>query len=279
MGLLDELEQEAERRRAEAAVQAAARGDREQVWREHLAPAMASLAAYLEKLTANLGYLKRRARLEYQLPGYGPVVAYADPEFQLNSAPTKTAHDITLEWAGQVAVEECPMLDVEGIARIKALQGVFQGHRLSGLVESRKNANGEAVWARFQARGRVPLKLHVIAEQDTGVARMQFTNLEGFGSSGRSFSAEQLNAELFDALGRFITREDLEFARERLPDDLRRQLRSRIERDQLKREWEQKLSRQLEEDEARVLATMAPGARAGSLLGRLRLAALKLVGR
>ena len=279
MGLLDELEQEAERRRAEAAAQAAARGDREQIWTEQLAPAMRSLADYLEKLTANLGFLERRTRFDYQIAGYGPVVAYADPGFTLKSAPTKIAHEITLEWTAQVAPEECPVVDVEGVARVKALQGLFQNHRLSGLVESRKNANGEPVAARFQARGRVPLRIHVHADLESCVARMQMLNMEGFGTSSRSFGAEQLNAELFDALGRFIAREELEFAREPLSDDLRRQLRSRIERDQLKREWEQKLSRKLEEDEARVLATMSPGARSGSLLGRLRLAALRLVGR
>lgn len=279
MGLLDELEQEAERRRAEAAAQAAVLGDREQVWSQQLAPAMASLVAYLEKLTANLGFLKRRARFEFPLAGYGVVVAYADPEFQLKSTPGRTSHEVAMEWVAQVAGEECPVVDVEGTARIKALQAAFQGHRLTGLVEARKNANGEPVAARFQARGRVPLRLQVLAEQDSAVARMQFTNLEGFGSSGRSFAASQLTPELFDALGRFITREQLEFAREDLPEDLRKQLRTRVERDQLKREWEQKLARQLQEDEARVLATMAPGLRAGSLLGRLRLAARKLVGR
>lgn len=279
MGLLDELEQEAERRRAEAAAQAAAHGDREQAWNQQLAPAVASLAAYLEKLTAHLGFLKRRARFEFQLPGYGPVVAYADPEFQLKSTPARATHEITLEWVAQVASEECPALDIEGTARIKALQATFQAHRLTGLVEARKNANGDPVAARFQARGRVPLRLQVLAEQDSAVARMQFTNLEGFGSSGRSFAAGQLTPELFDALGRFITREQLEFGREDLPEDLRKQLRTRVERDQLKREWEQKLARQLKEDEARVLAVMAPGVRAGSLLGRIRLAALKLVGR
>src|SRR5690606_25717657 len=110
-GLLDELEQEAERRRAEAAAQAAAHGDREQAWNQQLAPAVASLAAYLEKLTAHLGFLKRRARFEFQLPGYGPVVAYADPEFQLKSTPARATHEITLEWVAQVASEECPALD------------------------------------------------------------------------------------------------------------------------------------------------------------------------
>ena len=276
VGLLDELEQEAERRRAEQAASEALRGDREATWKQVLGPAMVELAGYLEKLTANLGFLKRRARFVFELPGYGPVVAYAEPEFQLRSTPGRNSHEITLEYVAQVAQDECPVLDVEGVTRVRALSAAFQQHRLSGMQDARKGANGEPVAARFHARGRIPLKVVVSADQDSCVARMQFQNMEGFGATGRSFAAEQMTAELFDALGRFITREDLDFGREHLPDDVRQQLRSRVERDQLKREWENRLSTQLEEDEARVLATMAG---AGSWMGRLRLAALRLVRR
>ena len=279
MGLLDELEQEAERRRAEQAQGAVARENREQVWAEQLAPAMRALADYLEKLTANLGFLKRRPRYAFEIPAYGPVIAYADPEFQLRSEATRGSHEICLEFAAIVAPEECPLIEVEGPTRVKALDGAFQQRRLSGMHDARKNANGEPVAARFQARGRIPLRIVVSADAPTCVARMQLQNMEGFGNSSRTLAPAQVTPELFDALGRFITREDLAFARERLPDDMRQQLRSRIEREQLKRDWEQKLARQLEDDEARVLATMAGAARPGSLLGRLGLAARRLVRR
>lgn len=279
MGLLDELEQEAQRRRAEAAAGAAVREDRDRIWAEQLAPAMRELAAYLEKLTAQLGFVKRRMRFDYELPGYGAVVAYAEPQFQLRSTPARATHEISLEFAAQVASEECPVLEVEGVTRVRTLSTAFQQRRLSGLQEARKNANGEQVGGRFQARGRVPLRVVVNADQETCVARVQFENMEGFGSTARVLQPAQLTAELFDALGRFIAREDLDFARERLPEDVRAQLRSRIERDQLKRDWEHKLARDLREDEARVLATMARGSRPGSLLGRLRLGARRLLRR
>lgn len=259
VGLLDELEQEAERRRAEQAGDAAAREGRDKVWADQLGPAMRALAEYLEKLTANLGYLKRRARFAYELPGYGPVVAYADPEFQLRSTPAQRSHEISLEYFAQVATEECPNIEVEGLTRVRTLSGAFQQQRLSGMQDARKNANGEPVAARFQARGRIPLRIVVNADQETCVARMQLHNMEGFGASTRSFTPDQLTPELFDALGRFLARDDLDFARERLPDAMRQQLRSRIERDQLKRGWEEKLAVQLKDDEARVRAVMAGG--------------------
>jgi hypothetical protein len=84
---------------------------------------------------------------------------------------------------------------------------------------------------------------------------------------------------LFDALGRFIARDESSFAQESVGDDLRRQLQTKIQRDQLKRDWEGKLSRQIGDDEARVLSYMGSAGRPGSVLGRITLAARKLVGR
>lgn len=280
MGLLDELEQEAEGRRSQEAKVDAEREAREVLWKEKLRPAAAELAAYLKKLTEQLTFLKRRTRVTYPLLGYGDVVAYVEPQYDFRDTPGKTVHEITLEFGAQIASEECPNLVVEGQGKVRALSGVFQQSRIGGMTEPRKNANGELIAARFQARGKIPLKLSVTADRDTCVARMSFVNLEGLGSSTRSFAPELLNEALFDSLGRFIARDEASFAQESLGEDVRRQLQNRIQRDQLKRGWEEKLSRQLADDEAKVLSYMGSGGAApGSVLGRLRLAARKLIGR
>lgn len=277
MGLLDELEQEAERRRASDAAALADREARERVWNEQLAPAMRDLAAYLRALCDKLRYLERRARVCFAMAGYGDVVAYVEPKFDLRDQPTGLQHEIQLDFGAQVASDECPSLQVEGAMRVRALSGVFEQHRLSGMQDARKNGNGEVVAARFQARGRIPMSLRIRADQGGGVARMHLVNLEGFGTSSRVFAPERLTPELFDALGRFLAREDDAFAREDLPADLRRQLSRTVERDQLKRQWEHKLARQLREDEARVLSLMSGPSRA--IFGRLRLATMRLIGR
>lgn len=279
MGLLDELEQEAERRRGEEARAQADSEAREALWRDRLSPAMESLAAYLKKLTEQLAFLKRRTRVSYALAGYGEIVAYVEPVYELRHTPGKTQHEIQLDFGAQIAPEECPNLEVEGASKVRALAGLFQQHRIANQGEVRKSASGEAVGARFQARGRIPLRLTVNADRDGGVARLSFVNFEGLGSSSRSFAPELLTEELFDALGRFIAREELSFAQESLGADVRRQLQTKIQRDQLKREWEGKLARQVGEDEAQVLSYMGRAGRPGSVLGRLALAARKLVGR
>ncbi|HET6604699.1 MAG TPA: hypothetical protein VFG21_10920 [Xanthomonadaceae bacterium] len=271
MGILDELEREAEQRRQAEADAEAGRSERERIWTEQLAPRLAELGRYLEQLVATLRYLERRATVRYALPGYGEVVAEVEPQFSLRVAPGSGRFEIELEFAAQVVSEQCPQVRVTGVTRVTTLQNVFQQHRLSGLSEPRRNANGEVLEALFVARGRIPMRVHVLGERSADSVRMQFTNMEGFGESGRSFGPGQLTPELFDALGRFIARQDTAFTQEQVSDEVRARLKARIDGDQLKREWERKLSRQLHEDEARVLATMAPGAR-GTLLGRLRLA-------
>lgn len=280
MGLLDELEQEAERRRAEEAERAAAVHAREANWLERLEPAMRALEAYLKQLTDQLAFLKKSTRVVYPLPPYGDIVAYIEPTYTLRGrAPAKNSYEILLEFSANVAPDECPLIENESGARLKGLIGVLQPLRLNGMTDVRKNGSGEIIAARIRAKGRIPLSVLITADLESGVAKMAFQNLEGFGQSSRSFRPEQLDAALYDALGRFITREEPHFAQEAVSDDIRRQLQTRIQHEQMKREWETKLSRQLAEDESKALESLDPSLRPGSLLGRLRLLSRRLFGR
>jgi hypothetical protein len=279
MGLLDELEREAERQRQEEARQAALREQRERAWADKLEPAMRALEAYLRQLTEKLAFIKKRIRVVFPLHGYGEVVAYVEPNFVIRSEPGKLSHEITVEMIGQVASEECPAIVADSMTRVRTLQSILQQVNLGGLSDTRKNPNGDVIAGRFQAKGKIPMALNVRADLESGVARFGFVNLEGFGQSSRQFTPEQLSAEMFDALGRFLTREDLRFAQESVSEDVRRQLQSKIARDQLRREWEGKLARQLGEDEARVVQSLDPAARPSWVLGKLRLMSVKLFGR
>jgi hypothetical protein len=271
MGLLDDLEKEAERQRASHALAADERELRDQRWNEQILPAMRALDNYLQRLTRNLAFLKKRSRTLYALPGYGDVVAYIEPSYVQQSTPAATTYEIILEGLATVASEECPLLVCENPTRVRSVAAALKPHRLTGISEARKNANGEILSAQFQAKGRIALKLSIQADCESGQVRMSFQNFEQLGTTARTFQGGDLDEKLFDALGRFITREDQRFGQEEVPDDIRRQLQSRIQRDQIRRQWETKLSRQLHEDEARVIASLDPSLRPGGLMGRLRL--------
>ena len=269
MGLLDDLEKQAERLREEEALKAGNDVDREAVWKDRLEPSMRALEDYLKRLTENLKLLKKRIRIVYTAHGYGEVVAYVDPVFVLRSETPARSYTIILEMVGQVASEECPLLVADNMTRVKTLSSVLQQHRLGGMFDTSKNINGDVTAAKFQARGKFPMVLTIQAEQESGIARFAFSNMEGFGQSARQFNAEQMTEQLFDALGRFLTREDSGFAQESLGENVRRDLQTKLQRENAQRDWESKLAMQLAEDEATVLRSLDPSLRPG-LLGGLR---------
>ena len=184
MGLLDDLERESAQRRAVGG--APTEEPKEGLWTERLGPAVQRLYEYLKKLTAHLTFLKRRIRVSFSLPGYGDVIAYIDPVYSLKATPSNDSVEIVLECFAQVASDECPVLDVEGVVRVETLSSTFSKHRIAGLQEGRKNANGDVVAGRFQARGRIPLRLLIEAGQSLGVARLTLSNFYGFATTIRS---------------------------------------------------------------------------------------------
>jgi hypothetical protein len=280
MSLLDELEQQAQREREEQSLATASRQERERYWKEHLLPAMQSLDAYLQRLTGNLSFLKRQIRVKYPVPGYGDIVADIEPAFSLESTPAPSSYDIVLEGVAVVATDACPVVECDTQARVRSVSGVLQQQKLGGMTEIRRSPDGgDPLAARFQARGRISLLLQVHADVGSGQARISFQNFEGFTQSARSFNAEQLNAELFDALGRFIMREQTGFAQEALDEDVRRRLQARLRRDRQKRQLEQKLQRQFRGDQQELTETLDPPLRPNGFMSRLRALSQRLSGR
>lgn len=269
MGLLDELEQEASRRRNAESGEEAERQARETHWREQLQPAAIRLGAYLTKFAATLSAAERRIRLVYAVPGYGDVVAFGEAPFECRVTPGQAQHEIEFSFAAQVSPEESTLVVAETPGKVRLVNSLLQQHHLSGLHDVSKNANGEVVSGRFQARGRVPVKAQVLASAETGNLRISFTNVEAFGSAQRIFTADALTDELFDTLGRYLLRQIAGFSRDKVGADVRRQLQTQVQRDQVRREWEAKLAVQLREDEARVKSLMAASASPSAFIGRI----------
>jgi len=259
MGLLDELEAEAERRRAAAAAEVDQAAERDRIWREVTLPGMAALADYLKQLSETLGLVEHRPRFAYPLDGYGEVHAEVEPTYRLTNEPRGHQHTIQFEFGANVVSEACASISVSGISRVKAIAGLLQQKGLSGQLDPKYNDNREVIEARFQARGKFPMKLEVFAEQHADGVQFRMSNLDGFGASQRRFRGDQLNAELFDALGRFLARETTRFAGETLAEPVRQKLQDKVARERELRDWSERIEEQLKDGETRVRASMAGG--------------------
>ncbi|HET9048015.1 MAG TPA: hypothetical protein VFN29_03495 [Chiayiivirga sp.] len=259
MGLLDELEQEAARRNADEAGEAE-RLAREKHWKEQLQPAAVRLGEYLTRFGKSLVAAERRIRLSYAIAGYGEVVAFGEAPFDCRIVPGAAQHEIEFVFAAQASPGDCTLVVADTPSKVRFIGGILQNHHLSGLHDVSKNANGEVISGRFQARGRIPVKVHAVASAESGNLKLSVSNVEAFGILTSTWTADALTDEAFDRIGRYLLRDLPTLSREKLDANTRRQLQSQIQRDQIKREWEAKLSMQLREDEAKVIALMAPSA-------------------
>lgn len=244
VGLLDELEQEAQRRKASSGDAAKRKAEREEVYRTQIEPGMGALYEYLQKLTANLKILTPKKPLRYQLGGYGEIVGYIEHDYELLVSTQPASREVKLQFHCAVASDECPTIEVQGATKIKAVAGAFQRYHLGGLFDPKKDASGEIVSARFNAKGRLTLLALFAGDAETAVVRMTFTNFEGLGTVTKTVTGGQLDEALFDDIGRFLTREPNTLLNETLSDSYRMQLRTKVQQDQIKRRWETKINEQ-----------------------------------
>lgn len=280
MGLLDDLEQEAQRRKAGVDDQDRAKTEREAAYRTQLEPGMSALHEYLTKLTQNLSFIKPRKTFNYALPGYGDLVLQVEHEYDLKISSQPASKEIRLSFPCPILTEECPNVEVLGTTKVKTVAGAFQRFHIGGVTVTKKDANGEVLAATVRARGRIVLAAVFSADADSGVVRMQFQNFDQLGGQQtKTITAEQFNESIYDEIGRYIAREPNNLFREALPDDYRKQLRTKVQQEEMKRRWEAQMSQRQRDELAEMerkqglagkLTKVVDQVKVGSFLGKLR---------
>jgi hypothetical protein len=284
VGLLDELEQQAQQRKANADDAGKRKSEREEIFRTQLDPGMTALHDFLGKLVANLKILQPKKQLHYALAGYGDIVGYIEHDYDLKVTPQPASKEITLSFPCVIASEECPTIEVLSANKVRTVASAFQRYHLGGgMQDPKKEGNGEIVSARFNARGKIILQATFFADADSALVKTTFVNFDALGTATKTFPPGQLKAEFFDDIGRYIMREPSNLFQEDLPDSYRVHLRSKIQQDEMKRKWESKIS-QVQQQEldklkreqslagkfSKLIGTDKPGAEGGGLLGKLK---------
>ena len=248
MGLLDELEQEAQKMKASANEAEQRKAEREEVFRTQLEPGMTALHTYLLKLSASLKVLQPKKQVKYALNGYGEIVAYAEHEYELKVNQQPGSREITFGYPCAIANDECPTVEVQGASKVRTVAAAFQRFHLGGVLEPKKDASGEVVSAKFKAKGRIVQTAVFSADADSAVIKVTLTNFDALSTASKNFPASQFNDALFDDIGRYLTHEPNGLFREDLPDSYRNQLRTKVQQEQIKRRWESKISAQQQTD-------------------------------
>jgi len=268
VGLLDDLEQQAQQRKANADDAGKRKSEREEIFRTQLDPGMTALHDFLGKLIANLKVLQPKKQLRYNLAGYGDIVGYIEHDYDLKVTPGTASKEITLVFPCVIASEECPSVEVLGATKVRTVAGAFQRYHLGGFGEPKKDVSGEIVSARFNARGKIILNATFLADADSAMIKTTFINFDALGTATKAFQPAQLKTEFFDEIGRYIMREPSNLFQEDLPDSYRVHLRSKIQQDEMKRRWESKISEQQQQELGKLKRDYSLAGKFGKLIGK-----------
>ena len=96
VGLLDELDQEAQKRGLAADESSRRKVERDAAYRKHLEPALDGLLAFLSELILKLKALQPRTALHYHVPGYGQIVGYIEHEYRLGDNKLASSREISV---------------------------------------------------------------------------------------------------------------------------------------------------------------------------------------
>src|SRR5690348_13938 len=99
VGLLEELEREAQERGVARDEGARRKSAHDEAFRSQLEPALDRLHAFLGELIEKVRSLKPRAALRYHVPGYGDIAGYIEHEYRLDDARMPSSRDITLDYS------------------------------------------------------------------------------------------------------------------------------------------------------------------------------------
>lgn len=244
MGLLDELEEEIRKRQLDSDDVERRKADREELFRTQIAPRMDALYEYLKKLVSSLKVLKPQKVAYFTLNGYGEITAYILHDYDLQITTQSSSKEIRLNFPCVIASEQCPVVEVQGASKVRAINSIFQRHHISGLLTLQKDETDKITHAAFCAKGRITLNAIFVADVTSGVIKIIFNNFDRFTTISKTIQPEQLSDDLFDQIGRYLTRDSSNLFKEPLPDSYRNRLRARIQQEGIKRKWESKITSQ-----------------------------------
>lgn len=251
MSLLKSLEAEAERLRQQRAAETQALDLRQQDYERQLLPAMRRLQVWLERLCEQLSMVNADCLLAHEVPDYGTLHARVIHRYSVRLEERVRAAELTLEAEAEILTAQCPEVQIEGLARVRQLMSVFEQSGVNAFHQGRRDVRGQWVEARFKPRGRLPLKLVLLAEPTADELRLSVCGFESLAPIRKPLPIEPFDEDLFERIGRYVACRDHDLTREQLPDAFRNSLQRKVQQEALRRRWEDQLIQQrLREEEA-----------------------------
>jgi hypothetical protein len=254
MGLLDELEEEANKRRE--GEEGELKRKRE-FFQEVTVPAVENLYSYLQRLAKTLNFLKSERRATYNVAGYGPVVCRINADMAVQAQMPMYSREVKLTVTGFIDSASCPVVQIDGASRVETMQELFRRAGFDAMQKAEKDERGAIISARFQAVGKIQMVALFAVDMHSDTVRMEFANFDALMTRKHSIQVSALNDEFLDSIGKYLAHQQNYIARETVSDENREAWRAKLQQEQQRRQWEQKIADVQAAEEAKLRSSSA----------------------
>ncbi len=229
MGILDDLKQEAERvRRVQEQGHKSAQGRSDL---EGLRDRMVRIHHYLSELVDHLNVVGWKVVTDYAIPGIGDV-EFHQGNYRIYIDDLKDPKRISLRF--ECAVPEIQRYSVTPRPTEMEFRKFLKSQQ-TAFSEWPIRAGTEVEGASFQCRLRVLVSLLFEACPEDLSVNLATHNFDGLLDVKLKFHYERIDDDWLDQLGHYVLRKDRRLTRLDISEDVRRQIRQRLEEDNRRR--------------------------------------------
>lgn len=239
MGLLDELEQEAQKRREGEEGELKRKRD---AFEQGTVPAVENLYSYLQRLAKTLNFLKSERRATYTVAGYGDVSCRINADMAVTAQMPMYSRDVKVVVTGVIDTASCPVVQIEGTSRVEAMIDLFRRAGFEAMQKAEKDERGIITAARFQAVGKIQMVATFSVDMNSDTVRMEFTNFDALLTRKHTIPVAGINEEFLDSVGKYLAHQQNYVTRENVSDEHREAWRAKLQQEQQRRQWEQKIA-------------------------------------
>jgi hypothetical protein len=252
MGLLDDLRQQTSEQEVEDKKTNSQKANTEEIYRTQTQPKLKELYSHLLELAKHLNYLKKEIHARYIINAENQGVELLQSDYDAHIDSTTETKLVT--FALKCTFPRNVEFSVNEPQKVTNNIQFFQKYNLQHQVTERKNEQHQIQGARFTVKASVTARFTFEADIEKACIKLTYVNFDQYGPISHIIKPEDINDDFIDQFDRFIIRENKDFLKENVADDVREQIRLKIEQENRERSEELKTAEKKQKDEEEKVA-------------------------
>ena len=229
MGLLDDLRNQAEGKKAADEEAAARKAEREQYYQEKILPRMIKTYQFFNEFVEHLNFIKLETIVHYPLLPDGRLQPLRQEGYNIVIDSSKALKRIDFSLEG--VLDKPLQFEIFGKDAVQKHADRIERYGFRHKRKDKKDPISlELLGAKFILHGPLPLTVTIEADVDAMRINVTIRNFKEPGIAKYNLTVEQFSDEFLDQLGKFVLRqEDRLFGKsEELSEEARKKLRDRM---------------------------------------------------